>query len=241
MPQVKNGGNDGGGVDVLEHPAAQAAGDPAEVLGSPLILNDAYFELTGTNLRCFVEHLEIVPEVKQVTVTTMCNETDYPEAVKWHLTLTFAQSFDVGAVYDTLAAARRAYEATGQPAAFKARGYASRPASASNPVISGFAIPQPFDLLVGDAGAVSEVKIDWNCTDEPSVDKGVVALAGAVAGAPGYYTPAGASVPASIVDLGGVPAVPNSAWDAGQYVITGDLLAAHWSGAVWAPGQGVGR
>lgn len=182
-------------------------------------------------------HLEIVPEVKQTTITTFCAETDYPGSVKWHLTMTFAQSFDVGAVYDTLAAARSAYEATGQPAAFKARGYASRPPSAANPVISGYAIPQPFDLLVGDAGAASEVKIDWNCTDEPSVDKGVVPLTGANAGAPGYYTPSGAVPPANAGALVGVAANPDTAWTSGQYVITGDLLAAHWDGTTWTAGK----
>ena len=236
MATTKNG-DDGGGVGVLDAPGTQAAGDPPEVPGQPLILNDAYFELVGTNLRCFVTHLEVVPEVKQTTVTTFCAETDYPGSVKWHLTITFAQSFDVGAVYDTLSGARAAYEASGQPAAFKARGYASRAPSASNPVISGFAIPQPFDLLVGDAGASSEVKIDWICTDEPSVDKGVVAVTGATAGAPGFYTPSGATVPANVGALSGAAATPNTAWTTGQYVITGDLLAAHWSGTAWAAGK----
>ena len=179
MPQHRAPNGNGGGVGLLEGPEQQAAGDPPPVPAQPLILNDAYFELVGTNLRCLVTHLEIVPEVKQTTVTTFCAETDYPGSVKWHLRVTFAQSFDPGAVYDTLAAARAAYDLNGQPAAFKARGYASRIASASNPVISGFAIPQPFDLLVGDAGAASEVKIDWNCVDEPEVDTGSVAVAGA--------------------------------------------------------------
>jgi hypothetical protein len=240
MP-TKNGDNgddtNGGGVGVLDAPALSAAGDPPPVAAQPLILNDAYFELVGTNLRCLVTHLEIVPEVKQTTITTFCSETDYPGSVKWHLRVTFAQSFDVGAVYDTLAAARAAYDTNGQPAAFKARGYASRIASASNPVISGFAIPQPFDLLVGDAGAASEVKIDWNCSDEPDVDTGSVAVAGATAGSPGFYTPSGANVPANVAALTGVTATPNTAWPAGQYVITGDMLAAHWTGTAWAAGK----
>ena len=242
MPTTKDNGDtetNGGGVGVLDPPEvdAQAAGDPAEVHATPLILNDAYFELTGVNLRCLVKHLEIVPEVKMVTQTTFCSETDYPGAVKWHLRVTFGQSFDVGAVYDTLAAARAAYEASGTPCGFKARAYASRIASASNPIISGFAIPQPFDLLTGDTGAASDVKIDWNCTDEPDVDKGVVAATGAQAGAPGYYTPSGATVPANLAALGGLAATPATAWAAGQYVITADLLAAHWSGAAWAAGK----
>jgi hypothetical protein len=232
-----NGDAEGGGVGVLDAPGAQAAGDPPEVQGTPLILNDAYFELTGTNLRCLVKHLEIVPEVKQVTITTFCSETDYAGAVKWHLRVTFAQSFDVGAVYDTLNAARAAYEASGQPCGFKARPYASRIASASNPIISGLAIPQPFDLLTGDAGAASDVQIDWNCTEEPSVDKGAVTATGATAGAPGYFTPSGANLPANLAALTGVTASPATAWATGSYVITADLLAAHWSGTAWTAGK----
>ena len=150
------------------------AADPIEVEASPLILNNAYFELTSVNLRCLVRHLEVVPENKLVTVTTFCNETDYPGSSKWHLRVTFAQSFAAGAVYDTLRAALDAYLATGTPAAFAARGYASRPVGPANPAITGNAIPQPFEILLGDAGALSEVKIDWNLTDEPVVDDGTV-------------------------------------------------------------------
>lgn len=220
------------------HPEATAAGDPPPVAATPLILNDAYFEMSGVNLRCLVTHLEVSPEVKQVTVTTFCAETDYPGAIKWHLRVTFAQSFDAGAVYDTLEAAYAAYQTSGQPVAFKARPYSSRVPSASNPIISGFAIPQPFDIIGGDAGAASEVQIDWNLTEQPSVDKGAVAAAGAVAGAPGYYTPSGATVPANLAALtsGNVTATPNTAWTTGQYVITADHLAAHWSGAAWTIG-----
>ena len=148
------------------------AADPIEVVAQPLILTNAYFELTAVNLRCLVRHLEVVPENKLVTVTTFCNETDYPGATKWHLRVTFAQSFDAGAVYDTLRAALDAYLATGAPAAFSARGYASRPVGPSNPAVTGDAIPQPFEILLGDAGALSEVKIDWNLIGEPTVDAG---------------------------------------------------------------------
>jgi hypothetical protein len=218
-------------------PEQLAVGDPAPVAGQPLILNDAYFELTGVNLRCLVHHLEISAENKPVTVTTLCSETDYPSVVKYHLKITFQQSFDAGAVYDTLAAAVAAYQASGTPAAFKARPYSSRVASASNPIISGYAIPQPFDYIVGDAGAASEVQIDWICTGPPTVDKGTVAVAGATAGMPGYFTPSGATVPANLAALTGLPATPNTAWTTGQYVITADLLAAHWSGTAWVAGK----
>jgi hypothetical protein len=162
---------------------------------------------------------------------------DLPGTTKWHLRVNFHQSFDVGATYDTLQAAYEAYQATGTPAAFKARGYANRAASASNPVISGYAVPQPFELLIGDAGALSEVAIDWSLTTPPSVDKGNVAATGATAGAPGFYTPSGATIPADVAALAGVAATPATAWAAGQYVITADMLAAHWDGAAYAAGK----
>jgi hypothetical protein len=218
------------------HPEALALGDPVPVPATPLILNDAYFELTGINLRCLVQHLEVAPEVKQVTITSMCAETDYPGAIKWHLRLTFYQSFDVGATYDTLRAAYDAYLASGAPAAWKARPYSSRIASANNPIIAGFAIPQPFDIISGDAGAASQIQIDWNCTQEPTVDKGAVAATGATAGIPGYFTPSGATIPANLGALTGLTASPATAWSTGQYVITADHLGAHWSGSAWVAG-----
>ena len=52
------------------HPEALALGDPTPPVAQPLILNDAYFELVGTNLRCLVKHLEIAPENKPVTITS---------------------------------------------------------------------------------------------------------------------------------------------------------------------------
>lgn len=224
-------------TDTLEAPAPRAAGDPPEVQATPLILNDAYFELTGTNLRCLVHHLEVSAENKPVTITTLCSETDYPGVTKYHLKITFQQSYAAGAVYDTLQAALEAYSANGTPAAFKARPYASRPPAMDNPVISGLAIPQPFDLIMGDAGAASEVQIDWNLTAKPSVDRGAVDATGATAGAPGYFTPSGATTPADLAALAGLAATPAGAWDSGLYVITADLVANHYDGAAWAAGK----
>jgi hypothetical protein len=226
--------------DTMEAPpqvSLTAAGDPVPPTAQPLILTDAYFELNGVNLRCLVKHIEVSPENKPVPVTSMCGEVDYPGVVKWHLKMTFYMSYDIGATYQTLQAALNAYNASGTAANFKARPYSSRIASANNPIISGFAIPQPFDLIIGDAGAASEVQIDWNLTTPPTVDMGAVAAAGATAGAPGYFTPSGASAPANMAALAAVTATPTTAWATGQYVITGDLLANHWSGAAWVTGK----
>jgi hypothetical protein len=214
-----------------------AAGDPTPPTAAPLILNDAYFEMSGVNLRCLVKHLEVSPENKPVTVTTFCAETDYPGVTKWHLRVTFQQSFDTGATYATLNAAYNAYVASGTPANFKARPYSSRVAAANNPIISGYAIPQPFDLITGDAGAASEVPIDWILTGPPTVDTGSVTATGATAGSPGYFTPSGATTPANLAALTGITASPATAWTTGQYVITADLLANHWSGSAWVAGK----
>lgn len=233
-PDTKAGAAGGGDAPTVE---PTAAGDPTPPSGSPLILNDAYFEMLSVNLRCFVKHLEIVPENKLVTISTFCAETDYPGVTKWHLRVTFAQSFDPGTVYATLAAALANYTATGAAVPFKARPYASRVASASNPVISGLAIPQPFEILTGDAGASSEVKIDWNMTAAASVDTGAVVATGATSGAPGFYTPSGAAAPANLAGMTGLSASPATAWPSGAYVITKDLLAAYWNGTAWVAGK----
>lgn len=224
-------------VTTHDHPEVRAAGDPTPPAATPLVLNDAYFELGGVNLRCLVQHLEVTPENKPVTVTSFCAETDYPGVTKWHLKVTFYQSFDAGATYQTLAAALAAYQASSTPVNFKARPYSSRTASSANPIISGLAIPQPFDIIGGDAGAASQVQIDWNLTAVPTVDNGSVAATGATAGSPGYFTPSGATAPANLAALSGVTASPTTAWTTGQYVITADLLAAHWSGTAWATGK----
>jgi len=213
-------------------------GDPVPPVANPLILNDAYFEMSGVNLRCLVKHLEAAfAENKPVTVTSFCGEVDYPGVTKYHLRVTFYQSFDTGAVYATLSAALAAYQANGNPVQWRARPYSSRAPSAVNPWISGYAIPQPFDQIVGDAGATAEVAIDWNLTGAPSVDTGTVAATTATSGAPGYYSPSGAQAPANLAALTGVTASPTAAWATGQYVITGDLLANHWTGSAWAAGK----
>src|SRR6516164_6219923 len=115
-----------------------ATGDPVPPTVNPLILNNGYFQLSGTNLSCSVKHLEAAfPENKLVTVTTFCNEVDYPGVTKWHLRATLYQDFSTGSVYSVLAAALAAYQSGGTPVAWSARPYAASVASATNPIISG--------------------------------------------------------------------------------------------------------
>ena len=215
-----------------------ATGDPAPPVVAPLILNNAYFELGGVNLRCTVKHLEAAfAENKLVTITSFCSETDYPGVTKYHLRATFNQDFSTGSVFATLNAAVLAYQANQTPVNFKARPYASTVTSVTNPQISGMVIPQPFTFMLGDAGAASEVAIDWNLTAPPTIDTGAVAATGATAGAPGFYTPSGANPPANLAALSGITAAPTTAWATGQYVLTGDLTGNHWTGTAWAAGK----
>jgi hypothetical protein len=242
-PEPKNGngekaanGANGGSVGLLDA-SLTATGDPVPPIANPLILNDAYYELNGVNLRCLVKHLEIIPENKLVTVTSFCAEVDWPGVTKWHQKVTFYQSFDAGAVYSTLNTVYQAYLSGGTPATFKARPHSSLVVSATNPIITGQVIPLPFDLLIGDAGAASEFAIDWSCIAPPTVNTGAIAATGANAGFPGVYTPAGATVPANLAALTGITANPATAWTTGQYVITADLIGAHWSGSAWVVGK----
>jgi hypothetical protein len=225
---------------VKEPPSVEpfATGDAAAPTANPLILNNCYFELGGVNLRCTVKHLEACfAENKLVTVTTFCNETDYPGITKWHLRVTFFMDFTTGSVYQTLNSAVVNYQTSQTPVNFKARPYFNQVTSATNPQISGLCIPQPFSMLIGDAGAASELAIDWNLTAPPTVDNGAVTATGATAGAPGYFTPSGAQIPANLAALTGITASPTTNWTTGQYVITADLLANNWTGAAWAAGK----
>jgi hypothetical protein len=218
--------------------APLATGDAVAPAANPLILNNCYFELGGVNLRCTVKHLEACfAENKLVTVTTFCNETDYPGVTKWHLRVTFYMDFTAGSVYQTLNSAVVNYQTNQTPVNFKARPYFSSVTSATNPQISGLVIPQPFTMLIGDAGAASELAIDWNLTGPPTVDNGAVTATGATAGAPGYFTPSGAQIPANLAALTGLTATPTTNWAAGQFVITADLLAANWNGSAWVAGK----
>jgi hypothetical protein len=222
-------------ADVLDAPVLLA--DPLPPSATALVMTDGYVEINGVNLRCLGLHFEVNPENKPIDVTTFCGIQEYPGPVKWHFIAKFAQSFDPGATDATLRAAVTAYQTSNTPAVFKVRGHSSQPVSATNPSFSGYMTPQPYRYIGGDAGALSEVDIDWVLTGPPSVDTGAVTATGATAGAPGFYTPSGASVPANLAALSGVTATPTAAWATGQYVITADLLANHWSGTAWVAGK----
>lgn len=64
-----------------------------------------------------------------------------------------------------------------------------------------------------------------------------VTATGASAGAPGIFTPSGATPPETLADLDSVTANPTTAWTAGQYVVLGNSTLAHWTGTAWAAGS----
>jgi hypothetical protein len=236
-PAEKNGG-----AAVLEAPgqldaSVTATGDPVPPVANPLVLNDAYYELNGVNLRCLVKHIELKAENKLQSVVSLCGEFNVVGTTIYHQTMTFHQTFDIGATYATLNQALQQYLTGGTPSTFKVRPHASLVASANNPIISGQVIPQPFDILVGDAGVLSEVAITWDLTAPWTVNTGAIVATGATGGFPGFYSPAGATVPANLAALTGITATPATAWPTGQYVITADLVGAHWSGSAWVVGK----
>lgn len=137
---------------------------------TPLILTNAGLRIStdGTDtglveLACSVNHIEISPDVSVTTLDTMCGSRDYPGVVKWSLIATLYQSFDTDAVEDTLSAAVALGETT-----FVVMGYRDQPVSATNPSWSGTVIAKPYSPINGDAGAASEISLEWSIVGEPT-------------------------------------------------------------------------
>jgi hypothetical protein len=222
--------------DVDTFDTVQPLADPAPPTANPVMMTDTYVELSGANLKCLCEEVTLEAENKPIEVITFCGVTDYPGPVKWHFKAKFVQAFDPGATDAVLSAALTNYQTTGTTMPFKVRPHGSLPVSATNPQFSGNAIPQPYTIFGGAAGAQSEVDIDWILTAPPTKTTAGVTATGATAGAPGYFTPTGATTPANLAALSTVTASPATNWTTGQYVVTADLLAANWTGAAWAAG-----
>jgi hypothetical protein len=221
-------------VDTLDAPTLLV--DPAPANARPVMMTDTYVEVNGVNLKCLSLSVSLEVDNNPITQTTFCGVQEYAGPAKYHFVAKFAQSFDPGGTNEVLQAALANYNATGALTTFKVRAYASNPVAANNPQFSGFLIPMAYNVFGGDAGNASEVDIDWTATGPWSISSGAVAATGATAGSPGNFTPAGATRPANLAALTGVTATPTTAWTAGQFVITGDQLGAHWSGTAWAAG-----
>jgi hypothetical protein len=145
-----------------------AGTDPTPPVATPVMMTDTYVEVGAANLKCLAESVSLEPENKPIEVTTFCGIQDYPGPVKWHFKAKFVQSFDTGATDDTLSAALDDYNSAGTACPFKVRPYASRAVGPTNPSFEGNMIPQPYTLFGGDAGAASEVEIDWIMTAAPT-------------------------------------------------------------------------
>lgn len=152
----------------------------------PLILDDAGLQISTdgteaglTELACVTTHIELSPDVSVTTIDTLCGSTDYPGTVKWQLVATMVQSFDVDATEAVLSAA----VALGVPTPFLITPYKSQPISATNPAWQGMVIPQPYAPINGDAGAASEVELEWSVLGAPEKIETPGALMAATASA----------------------------------------------------------
>jgi hypothetical protein len=144
-------------------PAPRVATPPP----APVILTDASLKINGTEMQCVLTHIELAPTTNVTTINTMCGSREYPGTVRWVLTATLVQSFDVGATEETLSGAVDAYQSAGTLATYEVMGYAARPISATNPTWTGNVIPQDYPPLNGDAGNASEIQIAWSCDAPP--------------------------------------------------------------------------
>jgi hypothetical protein len=146
-------------------PAVTQAAEP-----KPLILTNAGLKIStdGTatglvELACLVNHIELSPDVSVTTLETMCGSRDYPGVVKWSLIATIYQSFDPDATEEVLSAA----VALGTTI-FSVIGYRDQAVSATNPEWSGTVIAKPYSPINGDAGAASEVALEWSIEGTPT-------------------------------------------------------------------------
>lgn len=71
---------------------------------------------------------------------------------------------------------------------------------------------------------------------QPQPGGGPVAATGATAGAPGTFTPAGATTPATLAAMASVVATPATAWTTGQFVTLGDASSCYWNATAWTAG-----
>jgi hypothetical protein len=96
------------------------------------------------------------------------------------------------------------------------------------------------DLLYG--GAAGEATLPLPDEVLALFSTGGPSATGATSGAPGTWTPAGSSPPASVTALqsGGVAATPPTVWATGDYVQTGTSGVAgqaYWDGTAWVAGK----
>jgi len=135
-----------------------------EVEPQPYIMVNPKIVLNGRDVHCLASHLELAPDITIVETNTFCGVQEYPGTEKWYFRLTLYQSFDVNGADEIL----REALAVGGPVTFEVTPYRDRPVSATNPMFSGEVIPRKWTLIAGDAGAASEIEIEWTMVREPT-------------------------------------------------------------------------
>jgi hypothetical protein len=109
----------------------------------------------------------------------------------------------------------------------------------------------PYDVVLDDnnlpAGLLEEVDpkdhllVMLTSVPPPDPTCGGAALgtaaAGATAGTPGTYTPAGSYGPEDFASIGALTASPGTAWTSGQHIVLGDGSLAYWNGTAWTTGS----
>jgi hypothetical protein len=123
----------------------------------PLILVNPVLTIDGVPLECLMSHVELVPDVTVIEITTSCGVKEYPGAVKWTLKATLYHSHDPAGTNETLTAAVEG----GVPVPFTVVP-SSDPVSATNPEYTGEVIPKPFAPISGDVGAESSLDLEWS-------------------------------------------------------------------------------
>jgi len=131
---------------------------------NPVILDNASLTIDGKPLDCLTSHVEISPDTAITTLDTFCGSRDYPGITKWSLVATIYQSFDADASEDVLSAAVEG----GVPVPFTVLPDRSAAVSTTNPEFGGEVIPRPYAPINGDAGAASEISLEWSMTGPPT-------------------------------------------------------------------------
>lgn len=185
-----------------------------------------------------------------VTLTTLCPDGSFAEATEkvWSVTITAAQDVESA---DSLMLFLMDHD--GEEAELT---YYPKVDKAGNPVGRGWkgtvTLASPDTVGGGDSGAFATfgAVLGFKGRPEPVDAQGKpinpgggttipapITATGATAGAPGSFTPQGASAPADLAALSGVTASPATAWTTGEFVTLGDASEAHWDGSKWATGK----
>lgn len=124
---------------------------------TPVILVDPVLTISGSDLKCVLSHVELLPDVTTIEVKTSCGVRTYPGTVKWSLKASLYHSFDPEGTNEVLTAAVEG----GVNVPFTVTP-SSAVVSATNPEYSGDLIPQPFTPLSGDVGDASSFDLEWS-------------------------------------------------------------------------------